>query len=134
MSRVVHFEIHASEPQALIDFYSTVFGWRFQRFGEMEYWSIMTVDPADDDHLYHINGGLTRRMGPAPEATAPVHGYVNVLGVGDAQATWDSAVAAGAGEALPLNDIPGVGIVGYLKDPDGNIFGIIQPAPESMPS
>ena len=26
---VVHFEIHASEPQALIDFYSELLGWKF---------------------------------------------------------------------------------------------------------
>ena len=28
---VVHFEIHASEPQALIDFYSKLLGWDFSR-------------------------------------------------------------------------------------------------------
>jgi len=27
---VVHFEIHASEPQKLIDFYSALLGWQFQ--------------------------------------------------------------------------------------------------------
>jgi predicted enzyme related to lactoylglutathione lyase len=27
MPRTVHFEIQASQPQALIDFYSTLFGW-----------------------------------------------------------------------------------------------------------
>ena len=26
---VVHFEIHASEPQRLIDFYAELFGWKF---------------------------------------------------------------------------------------------------------
>ena len=26
---VVHFEIHASQPQALIDFYGELFGWTF---------------------------------------------------------------------------------------------------------
>ena len=29
---VVHFEIHASEPQKLIDFYSELFGWKFIQF------------------------------------------------------------------------------------------------------
>ena len=134
MSRVCHFEVHATDPEALIAFYSTVFGWRFERFGDMDYWSIATVDPDTDDHLYHINGGLTRRMGPPPAAHAPVHGYVDVIGVDDASAAWDAAVAAGASEALALNEIPFVGIVGYLKDPDGNLFGIIQPAADAMPS
>ncbi len=134
MSRVCHFEVHATDPHTLIDFYSAVFGWRFERFGEMDYWAILTVDPESDDHMYHINGGLTRRIGPRPEADAPVGSYVNVIGVGDAQATWDAAIAAGAIEALPLADVPGVGVLGYLRDPDHNLFGILQPAPGSMPS
>ena len=32
---VVHFDIHASEPQRLVDFYSDLLGWSFTRFGEM---------------------------------------------------------------------------------------------------
>jgi predicted enzyme related to lactoylglutathione lyase len=31
---VVHFEIHASEPQKLIDFYSDLLGWTFQNYGD----------------------------------------------------------------------------------------------------
>ena len=38
---VVHFEIHASEPQQLIDFYSDLLGWGFTQFGDMPYWSII---------------------------------------------------------------------------------------------
>ena len=43
---VVHFEIHATEPQRLIDFYSGLLGWTFTQFGEMPYWSIDTGDGA----------------------------------------------------------------------------------------
>ena len=39
---VVHFEIHASEPQKLIDFYAGLLGWTFTAFGEAQYWSIDT--------------------------------------------------------------------------------------------
>ena len=39
---VVHFEIHASEPQRLIDFYSGLLGWKFTQFGDQPYWSIDT--------------------------------------------------------------------------------------------
>ncbi len=37
---VVHFEIHASEPQELIDLYSNLLGWRFGSYGEehQPYW------------------------------------------------------------------------------------------------
>ena len=33
----------------------------------------------------------------------------------------------GASEALPLEDMQGVGRVGYLLDPDGNVVGLISP-------
>ena len=31
MARVVHFEIHAADPERAAKFYQSVFGWRFQR-------------------------------------------------------------------------------------------------------
>ena len=73
---VVHFEIHASEPQALIDFYGELLGWTFTQFGEMPYWSIDTGDGAIGPNApgKGINGGLTQRQGPAPERGAPVNG------------------------------------------------------------
>jgi uncharacterized protein len=38
MSRVVHFEIQASQPQTLMEFYSGLFGWSFRkREGPAEY-------------------------------------------------------------------------------------------------
>lgn len=33
----------------------------------------------------------------------------------------------GGTEALQLADMQGIGRVGYLHDPDGNIFGLISP-------
>jgi predicted enzyme related to lactoylglutathione lyase len=43
---VVHFEIHASEPQRLIDFYTGLLGWTFTQFGDMPYWAIDTGEGA----------------------------------------------------------------------------------------
>ena len=62
MSRVMHFEIHATKPQALIDFYSALFGWTFRKFDPMEYWTITT----GPDGTPGINGGLVPRRGAAP--------------------------------------------------------------------
>ena len=59
MSRVVHFEIHAANPERGVKFYEQLFGWTFQKWeGPMEYWM---VKPAHD-HRRH-NGGLLRRQG-----------------------------------------------------------------------
>jgi predicted enzyme related to lactoylglutathione lyase len=128
---VVHFEIHASEPQRLIDFYSELLGWRFTRFGDMDYWSIETGEGSiqQPDRLGGgINGGLTKRSGPGPEPGAPICGANFVVAVdGKIDDTFQKGLTLGGVEAMPLDDMPGIGRVGYLLDPDGNVFGLISP-------
>lgn len=127
---VVHFEIHASEPQRLVDYYSGLFGWTFTQFGDTPYWVIDTgegaINAADTPGM-GINGGLTQRQGPAPEPGAPVNGCNVVVGVEDVDAMFARGLELGGTEAVPLEDWPGVGRGGYLLDPDGNVFGIISP-------
>ena len=127
---VVHFEIHASEPQRLVDFYSALFGWTFTQFGEMPYWAIDTGEDAmgPDRPGRGINGGLTQRQGNAPERGAPVNGCNVVVGVdGSVDEVFHKGLDLGGTEALPLADMQGIGRVGYLLDPDGNVFGLISP-------
>ena len=33
MPRVVHFEVHASDPERTMRFYTELFGWKFQALG-----------------------------------------------------------------------------------------------------
>ncbi|HEX6873231.1 MAG TPA: VOC family protein [Micromonosporaceae bacterium] len=127
---VVHFEIHASDPQGLIDFYAELLGWKFTQFGDMAYWSIDTGEGAItmSSPGRGINGGLTQRQGPAPEPGAPVNGCDFVVGVdGSVDDLFTKGLGLGATEALPLSDMAGIGRVGYLLDPDGNVFGLISP-------
>jgi predicted enzyme related to lactoylglutathione lyase len=127
---VVHFEIHASEPQRLIDFYSALFGWTFTQFGDMPYWSIDTGEGAINMGApgRGINGGLTQRQGPPPQPGAPVNGTDVVVAVdGSVDEVFQKGLDLGGTEALPLADMEGVGRVGYLLDPDGNVFGLISP-------
>ncbi len=130
MSNLVgHFEIHATEPQVLVDFYSTLLGWSFTRFGDMEYWALDTGEGAitPGGTGAGINGGLTRRRGPRPEPGAPVNGANLVIGVdGSVDALFRRALELGATVALPLDDLPGVGRLGYLHDPDGNLVGLLS--------
>lgn len=130
---VVHFEIHASEPQRLIDFYSGLLGWQFQFFGsdEQPYWVIDTgegaIGNAAGEAGLGINGGLTQRGGPPPAIGAPVNGCNIVVGVEDVDGLMSRGIELGATEALPATDYPGIGRGGYLIDPDGNVFGLISP-------
>jgi predicted enzyme related to lactoylglutathione lyase len=123
MTRPVHFEIHAADPGRARAFYETLFGWKFQSWGEVEYWVITTGEDGPG-----INGGLLPRRGPEPAADAAVNGYVLTVGVEDIDVTLKTALGAGATVALEKDTVPGVGQLAYLKDTEGNIFGVLQPA------
>jgi uncharacterized protein len=118
MNHPVHFEIHGSDPEALLKFYGGVFGWTFTNYMPGEYWLVDTHGG--------INGGLMKRRGPAPGEVSPVNAFVCSLGVESLDATLKTALAAGATIALPKVAIPNVGWQVYIKDPDGNILGLHQ--------
>jgi len=127
---VVHFEIHASEPQRLIDFYSELLGWSFSQFGDMPYWSISTGEGSIgmDAPGRGINGGLTQRLGPAPERGAAVNGSNVVVGIdGSVDELFQKGLDLGGSEALAPADMEGIGRIAYLLDPDNNVFGLISP-------
>ena len=122
MSRAVHFEIHASNPQALIEFYTNLFGWSFSKYAGGEYWMINT----GPDSQPGINGGLLPRPGPAPGPMASPNAFVITVDVDNLDASIARAQAGGGLMCVPKMAVPGVGWLAYLKDPDGNIFGMMQ--------
>lgn len=129
MSRAVHFEIQASNPQALIDYYTGLFGWSFNKWEGGEYWLIHT----GPEEKPGINGGLLPRRGPVPEAMAAVNAFVVTVDVEDIDTALVNAAANGSGGAIvvPKMPVPGIGWLGYARDPDGNIFGMMQEDPEA---
>jgi predicted enzyme related to lactoylglutathione lyase len=130
---VVHFEIHASELQKVIDFYAELLGWTFEKYGggDQPYWVIDTgegsIGNAAAQAGLGINGVLTQRQGPRPEVGAPVNGCNIVIGVDDIDGSMRRGIELGGIEALLATDRPGIGRGGYLLDPDGNVFGLISP-------
>ena len=48
MSRVVHFEILADDPERAVKFYLDVFKWKIEKWDPFEYWLVTT---GDDDEL-----------------------------------------------------------------------------------
>lgn len=123
MPRPIHFEIHASDPERVQAFYRTLFGWQFQAWsGPAEYWVISTGEAAQPG----INGGMVRRSGPAPAEGQAVNAFVCTVDVADLDATLRALPAAGGTLALPRMAVPGVGWLAYVKDPDGNLCGLMQ--------
>ncbi len=127
MPRVVHFELHAEQPERAIEFYKGLFGWEFTRWGgeHFEYWLIKT-GPSEKPGL---DGGLVRRRGPGPSGDVPVVGYVCSIDVESVDATVAAVLNAGGTIALPKMPVPTVGWLAYVKDTEGNLLGLYQQDP-----
>jgi hypothetical protein len=126
MNRVVHFEIHAEDPERAIRFYSAVLGWAFTHWaGPMDYW-LITTGPSDQPG---IDGGLVRRQGTIDGQA--VIAFVCTVDVASVDDTFAKALEYGAQVALPKMAIPGVGWLAYVKDTEGNLFGMMQNDPSA---
>lgn len=116
MSRVVHFEITSAAPERAARFYESVFGWKTATWGGPQSYWLLTTGP---DGSPGINGGI---MGK--HFDQPVINTVEVESLADATQRIE---AAGGKKVRGPNEIPNVGIHAYFIDPDGTIFGVLQP-------
>jgi predicted enzyme related to lactoylglutathione lyase len=126
MPRVIHFELHAEQPERAVAFYTGLFGWTMTRWaGPQEYWLIKT----GEDGQPGINGGLIRRQGAGPAEVQAVNAYVCTIDVPSVDDYTARISAAGGVLVVPKMAIPGVGWLAYARDTEGNIFGIMQSDP-----
>jgi len=128
MSRVVHFEIHADEPERAIRFYEELLDWKFSKWdGPVDYWTVVT----GEDGSPGIDGGLMKRRGPRPEDGQAVNSYVCTVGVSDLDSLMSRVEMLGGSLPVPKNPVPGIGWLAYAKDPEGNILGLLESDPEA---
>ena len=121
MARVVHFEIPADDPERAIKFYEKVFDWQIEKWdGPMEYLLIMT----GEEDKPGIDGGLARREDPDT-------GVENTVDVKDLDVTLANVKAQGGKVIRPRIAVPGVGWMAYIKDTEGNVFGLMESDPEA---
>lgn len=133
MPRPVHFEIHATDPSELRQFYESVFGWRFTQWEGHPYLLINTGDGDPMRGRPHtepgIDGGMVPRTGPRPEPGSPVKGWVISVGVPNIHEYIDKITAVGGQVPDGPQPIPGVGWDAQCVDPDGNAFSLFQDDP-----
>jgi hypothetical protein len=114
MSRPAHFEIQTDNPEKTREFYEKVFGWKFQKWdGPMNYWMITTGEG------YGIDGGMALKN----EADAPP---CNTIDVEDVDKYIELVKENGGEIVAPKMEIPGIGFLAYIKDPDGALWGIMK--------
>ncbi|UCD96951.1 MAG: VOC family protein [Candidatus Bathyarchaeota archaeon] len=116
MPRVVHFEIEADQPERAIKFYETVFGWKIEKWeGPIKYW-LITTGKKDEPG---IDGGLSKRAEGEPST-------VNTIDVPSVDQYIKKVEGSGGSIVRPKMAVPGVGWMAYFKDPEGNMFGMME--------
>ncbi len=121
MTRVVHFEIDAKKPERAIKFYEGVFGWKIEKWkGPVDYWLIVTGKEKEPG----IDGGLAKRTEKAPST-------VNTIDVPSVDEYVKKVEANGGSIVRPKMAVPGVGWMAYFKDPEGNIWGMMESDPSA---
>ena len=120
MSRVIHFEIPAADPERAAAFYKKAFGWKIEKWpGPMEYWMVNT----GDNGAPGINGGLMRK--------GDVTTTTNTIGVDSVDKAVATVTKAGGTLVMPKTPIPTVGYFAYCKDTEGNLFGVMESDPNA---
>jgi predicted enzyme related to lactoylglutathione lyase len=121
MTRPVHFEILAEDPEKVATFYRRVLGWEIASWGqgEQSYW---LVDTGPED-APGINGGIMHQE--LPQAV------INTMEVASLADTLDKVKAAGGKIVHGPNEVTGVGMHAYCADPEGILFGLMEPLPDT---
>lgn len=119
MSKVVHFEINVDNPERAKKFYETVFGWKIEKWGPVEYWLIEAGEKSEPG----INGALIKR-GNAEEIKN--ENTVNTISVSSIEEFRKKIEENGGKVLMNTTAIPGIGYFTYCKDTEGNAFGIMQ--------
>jgi len=121
---IIHFEIPAQDVDKLKSFYENLFGWKIVKTpGDfMEYWVIQTV-PTDDKGMPMrpgVNGGMYKKQS---ESNIPV----NYVRVEDIDKALHDVVELGGKVTMGKQEVPGIGYVAQIRDPEGNPIAMIHP-------
>jgi predicted enzyme related to lactoylglutathione lyase len=111
---VVHFEIRGKDPAALRSFYEELFDWPME-----------TREPPNIAFIAPGEGGPEEGVGGAivPADAAGVSIYVQVADLKDSLARAETL--GGAAVTQPF-DVPGGPTVAQIRDPEGNLVGLVQ--------
>jgi predicted enzyme related to lactoylglutathione lyase len=110
-------ELMTTDPAAAMEFYGKLFGWNMLPFPmpDFEYNVVQTGES--------MIGGIMPIPKDAPPGMPPAWGcYVTVT---DCDASAHQAVELGGNIIMPPMDIPNVGRMAVIQDPQGAVLSII---------
>jgi predicted enzyme related to lactoylglutathione lyase len=116
-------ELMTTELASARNFYAPVGGWKIESWpgATIEYWMLMKGEQP--------MGGMTELPAPAVKMGAPPH-WMGYIGTANLDADVKRASSLGAMVAMPAKDLPEVGRIAVLMDPQGAAFALFTPASE----
>ncbi len=129
MNRIVHFEIHVDNAERAIKFYKEVFSWSFDKWGDNDYWMVITAEK--DSKVPGINGGLLPRSIAKSKTSSGANAFVCTVQVESFDNIAERIISAGGAVAMPKYAFPGMAWQGYFTDTEGNTLGLHQTDPNA---
>lgn len=117
-------ELLCNDPGPATAFYERILPWKAKRFSPGS--PYLMFHSADGKAV----AGAMRLSEDAKAKGTPPH-WRGYIGVGDVDSLAGQAVGLGAHVQQPAQDVPGVGRVALLTDPEGAIFGLYSPLLDS---
>lgn len=110
-------ELMTTDPEAAKKFYAELFGWQMEDYPmeEMTY----TVVKVGEEGI----GGI---MGTPPETAGAPPNWGTYITVEDVDATVEKAASLQATVLSPPRDIPDVGRMAIIQDPQGAVFMVMK--------
>jgi predicted enzyme related to lactoylglutathione lyase len=114
-------ELHTKNSDAAKNFYAGLLDWKFEqsKAAQTEYTEIHVSDKAVGGVMQ-----ITEKWGENWEKIPS--SWVNYIAVDDCAATIEKIKLNGGAVFIEPFEASGVGIISFVKDPGGIIFGIIQ--------
>ena len=114
MPAIVHFDVPTEDVERAKKFYSTLFGWKFESFPEMQYYLFTTTNL---DGTPGVGGGMGKRMDDSQR-------IMNYFGVPSLDAAMKQVKSLGGKVLTEKMAVPGMGFLATCMDTEGNLFGL----------
>ena len=109
-------EVGTTDLRAGEDFYSKIAGWKTESWSQNPSYKLFVIRREAKAGLYLITD--------APNTLTPPPHWLSYVGTPDVDATVRQAVELGGKVAVPAYNVPSVGRMAHLQDPQGALFAV----------
>jgi hypothetical protein len=116
-------EVGTTDQRAGEEFYSTISGWKAESWSQNPAYKIFSARREPKAGLYVIT--------ETPNTVTPPPHWLSYIGTPDVDATVRQAVELGGKVVVPAYNVPSVGRMAHLQDPQGALFAVSSQEPRS---